>query len=143
MGKPRVWKSPEDMQQAIDAYFAACDGTPLLDTDGNPMFDKLGRPVMAGQKPYTITGLALALNFTGRQALLDYQGRGEYADTVTRAKARCEQYAESRLFDRDGAMGAKFSLVNNYRNWHDRQEHDLSGFAPVTIVNNVPEGEDD
>ena len=31
-----------------------------------------------------------------------------------RAKARCEQYAEERLFDRDGTNGAQFSLKNNF-----------------------------
>ena len=39
----------------------------------------------------------------------------EFVDTITRAKARVEQYAEERLFDRDGSNGAQFSLRNNFR----------------------------
>ena len=50
--------------------------------------------------------------------LLDDDG---YADTVTRAKARCEEYAEARLYDRDGANGAKFSLGCNF-GWNSGDE---------------------
>jgi hypothetical protein len=38
-----------------------------------------------------------------------------------------EAYAESRLFDKDGANGAKFSLANNFRGWKEQQRHSHSG----------------
>lgn len=65
-----------------------------------------------------MTGLALALGFTTRQALINYQAKRAFVDTVTRAKARCEEYAERRLYDRDGSRGAEFSLRHNFR-WAD------------------------
>ena len=77
---------------------------------------------MVGKKPLTITGLALALGFTSRQALLNYQEKPEFVDAITRAKARVEQYAEERLFDKDGANGAKFSLANNFKGWAEKQQ---------------------
>lgn len=100
-GAPRKWKSVSAMQKAVDAYFKKCEGEPLI-IDGEQQRDKYGVPIVINAKPPTITGLALALGFTGRQALLDYQARPEFADTVTRAKARCEEYAEMRLYDKDG-----------------------------------------
>ena len=112
-GAPRKYKSVKQMQAVIDDYFEGCKGEPLI-VDGVAVTDKNGVPVIIGAKPPTITGLALALGFTGRQALLDYQARPEFADTVTRAKARCEEYAETRLYDRNGANGAKFSLGCNF-----------------------------
>lgn len=112
-GAPRKWKSVKAMQEAIDAYFKKCEGEPLI-VDGSAAVDKYGVPIIINVKPPTVTGLALALGFTGRQALLDYQERPEFADTVTRAKSRCEEYAESRLYDKDGANGAKFSLGCNF-----------------------------
>ena len=118
-GAPRKWKSVKAMQEAIDVYFAKCEGKPLLDDDGHPVQDKYGVPIVINAKPPTITGLALSLGFTGRQALLDYQARPEFTDTVTRAKARCEEYAEARLYDRDGANGAKFSLSCNF-GWREK-----------------------
>lgn len=120
-GAPRKWKSVSAMQKAIDAYFKACEGEPFIGDDGCAVRDKYGMPIIINAKPPTITGLALALGFTGRQALLDYQARPEFADTVTRAKSRCEEYAESRLYDKDGANGAKFSLGCNF-GWNSENE---------------------
>lgn len=119
-GAPRKWKSVKAMQEAIDAYFKKCEGEPLI-VDGAVAVDKYGMPIIINVKPPTVTGLALALGFTGRQALLDYQARPEFADTVTRAKSRCEEYAESRLYDKDGANGAKFSLGCNF-GWNSDNE---------------------
>ena len=39
----------------------------------------------------------------------------EFADTVTRLKLQIEEYAEERLFDKDGQRGAEFSLKYNFR----------------------------
>lgn len=124
-GRPRKYKSVAAMEKAIEEYFESCKGEPLLDADGRPCFDKYSQPVLINAHPPTVTGLALALGFTGRQALIDYQGRPEFADTITRAKARCEEYAESRLYDKDGAGGAKFSLSCNF-GWRESSETKLT-----------------
>lgn len=121
-GRPPKYSSVDEMQAAIDAYFTECEGKPLLDADGSPVLYK-GHPVVIGAKPPTVTGLALALGFTGRKQLLDYQGRKEFCNTIARAKARCEAYAEARLYDRNGANGAQFSLRCNF-GWSDASEQD-------------------
>lgn len=116
---------PEDvgeMQKRIDKYFDDCEGEPLLDPDGEPMYDKAGNMIIKNARPMTITGLALAIGFNSRQSLLNYQEKPEFVDTITRAKARIEQYAEERLFDKDGANGAKFSLANNFQGWKEKKE---------------------
>ena len=110
------------MQKVIDKYFKSCEGKALTDDEGNVLTDKYGAPIIVGAKPPTITGLALALGFTSRQALLNYQGREQFVDTVTRAKSRVEEYTESRLFDKDGARGAIFSLAHNFKGWKDADE---------------------
>ena len=94
----------------------------MKDRDGTVLTDKYGAPIIVGRKPPTITGLALALGFTSRQALLNYQGKKEFVDTITRAKSFVEKYAEERLFDREGVQGAKFSLVNNFKGWSEKPE---------------------
>lgn len=131
-GAPRKWKSVSAMQKAIDAYFEKCEGEPLI-IDGEQQRDKYGVPIFINVKPPTVTGLALALGFTGRQALLDYQARPEFADTVTRAKARCEEYAEMRLYDKDGANGAKFSLGCNF-GWREVNETKLTTDAVKVVI---------
>ena len=122
-GRPPMYKTKEEIQEKIDAYFKKCEGEPLV-VDGVPAIDKHGEPIIVGKKPLTVTGLALALGFNSRQSLLNYQGKEEFMDTILRAKAQVEQYAEERLFDKDGANGAKFSLANNFEGWKEKQEID-------------------
>lgn len=111
-GRPPMYNTKEEMQEKIDAYFESCREN--------------GRPL-------TVTGLALAVGFNTRQALLNYQGKKEFVDTILRAKAVVEQYAEERLFDRDGANGAKFSLANNFAGWKEKQSIEADVNSEVTI----------
>ena len=55
---------------------------------------------------------------------MNYQGKKEFMNTITRAKARVEANAEERLFDRDGTSGAQFSLRNNFKGWTEKTELD-------------------
>ena len=139
-GRPPKFASPEQMQELIDAYFASCDGKPIIGDDGQPIMDKYGNVILVGAHPPTVTGLALALGFTSRQALLNYQAKSAFVDTVTRAKSRCEQYAEERLYDRDGANGAKFSLAYNFK-WAQDAGKDIgerSGSGVVELPSVLP-----
>lgn len=136
VGRPPRYTNPEDMQVIIDAYFKECEGKPLInESTGEPYFDKYGQPIIIGAQPPTVTGLALALGFNTRLALINYQGKPEFANTVMRAKARVERYAETRLFDKDGASGAKFSLANNFNGWRERQDVNLGGGDTPLEVN--------
>lgn len=110
------------MQEKIDAYFKECEGKIMTDEEGKPLLNKYGQPIIYGAKPLTITGLALAIGFNSRQSLLNYEGQEEFLDTIKRAKAKVEEYAESRLFDKDGSNGAKFSLSNNFKGWAEKQQ---------------------
>lgn len=94
---------------------------PKLDWDGSEMVEQY--------KPFTITGLALALGTT-RQTLLEYEGEVEgrekadprFADAVKMAKLKCENYAEEQVFNGKNAAGPIF-VLKNYR-WTDKTEID-------------------
>jgi hypothetical protein len=133
-GRPCKFKSANEIQVAIDEYFKACEGEILKDHDGNVIFDKYGEPIIINSKPPTVTGLALFLGLKSRQAILNYQDRPEFNDAITRAKMRIEEYAETRLYDKNGCNGAKFNLTNNF-GWVDRQQTELTGKdgGPVAI----------
>lgn len=133
----------EELQAGIDKYFNQCDGELFLDGEGQPMTDKHGNAIYKKlPQPYTMSGLALALN-VDRVTLLRYgtEGYSENADyclTIQRAREKVQNYAESRLFDKDGVNGAKFSLINNHKagGWSDRQEIDMN-VAPITFVDDI------
>lgn len=132
-GRPPYFRSKEEIEENIEEYFRSCEGEILRGADGEPILTKYGEPIAVKVRPPTVTGLALALGFTSRQALLNYQAKREFVDTVTRAKSRVEQYTEERLFDKDGAVGAKFSLSNNFEGWRERPEVNVDVCSDVTI----------
>ena len=131
VGRPPMYKSKEEIQEKIDKYFEECEGKVLEDKDGNPILNKYGGVIIMGSKPPTVTGLALALGFSTRQSLLNYQEQDEFLDTITRAKSRVEQYAEERLFDRDGSHGAQFSLRNNFKGWKSKDIEETEDVSTV------------
>ena len=131
-GRPPKFESVEELEQRIEAYFEDCKGELLKDDDGKPVLDKRGQPVMLGVRPPTVTGLALALGFADRRSLLNYEAKAKYAKVITRAKSRIEQYAEERLYDRDGCMGARFNLRNNFRGWSDESRAEGADVEDLT-----------
>ena len=121
VGRPPKYKSKEEIEEKIDAYFKQCEGEVL----------KVAR--LAGLSSCTIFSTRTKrqvgafgrwLGFSTRLSLLNYQGKKEFMNTITRAKARVEAYAEERLFDRDGSSGAQFSLRNNFKGWTEKTELD-------------------
>lgn len=99
VGRPLKFKSAEELKEKIGQYFKKMD---------------------AEKRPYSITGLALELD-TSRETLLNYEQKQEFFDTIKRAKLRCENFAEEKLFTARNVTGAIFNLKNNY-GWVDRQE---------------------
>lgn len=121
MGCKPKYKNAAELSEAVDKFFEDCKGHTITDSNGVIITDKNGAPVIIGAHPPTVTGLALALGFKTRQSLLNYQARSDkFNDIITVAKSRCEEYAERRLYDRDGVNGAKFSLTNNFKGWREK-----------------------
>ena len=99
-GRPRKYTLAE-AQKLIEKYFKDCDSS-------DP------------KEPYTITGLALALDTT-RETLCRWTEDGhELSDTIKKAKTRVEWSVEKMLLKGGQAAGPIFWLKNF--GWTDRQE---------------------
>ena len=94
-GCPPKYKTVKDMQIKIVDYF------------DNTEIEKL-----------TITWLSLHLGFTSRQALINYQGKPEFVDTIKKAKQMIEHSYELDLKAK-GNTGTIFALKNF--DWVDKQ----------------------
>lgn len=129
MGRPKKYNNAEEMQKVIDEYFNGCQKpVKIFNKDLGKYItvtDEKGNIEYEQYKPYTITGLANALNMS-RQDLINYEKENEFFDTITRAKRKVEQYVEERLFNKDDANGAKFNLANNFSRWKDKQEVEVA-----------------
>ena len=142
VGRPRKRENVEDLQEAIQHYFDSCfvprtREQKVIETDDEgkefteyitvPVLNKNEEPTFYQVRPFTVTGLALALDMT-RQGLLDYEKKpshSEFADTIKKAKLVIEGYNEERLHGNTQVTGVIFNLKNNY-SWVDKTETDVT-----------------
>ncbi len=103
-GRPLKFKSVEELQNKIDAYFEYCD---------------------SNNKPYTVSGLALALD-TDRITLIRYEERDEFSNTIKRAKQKVEnQFEERAICGEYNPTMAIFLMKNNFK-YEDRIQQDVA-----------------
>ena len=96
-GRPRKYKTPEELKAKVDAYFTYCT---------------------VQNKPKTMAGLAHALGMD-RRSLINYKDRDEYKEILEEARRELEAYAEEVLLSGGkNVAGVIFSLKNNYQ-WTD------------------------
>ena len=119
VGRPLKFPSVEELQKKIDDYFHDRDAT---------------------GKPYTITGLALWLDASSRECLLNYQEKDDYFDTITRAKLRCQEFAESQLYTAKSSNGAIFALKNY--GWSDARQVDIQNTTKTITVTMIGDIDD-
>ena len=110
-GRPPKFETPEEMQKAIDAFYAESE---------------------AKDWPLTITGLALAIGMT-TETLRQYAEKDEFSATVKTAKGIVEADVERRLLSGQAATGAIFWLKNN-AGWKDKQETEHSGSVQIEKI---------
>lgn len=153
-GRPPKWATVEELQKLIDEYFLSCLA-PVMEWIDNPEYDKdgdeiknediapriyvhkkdgNGNPIYEQIKPYTISGLALALG-TSRATLLDYEKellesfdedlRKQFSYAIKGAKQRVEEYLERYMFEGKNQTSSIFVAKNNF-GWIDRTERDLT-----------------
>ena len=136
------FKNVQEIEACVDDYFTWCDGKLLLDEDtGKPIFNKYGQPVYIEVHTPTVTGLAYHLGFKSRRDLLKYAvKRKDYNEAIIKARMRVERYMEERLFDREGANGAKFALLNNFEGWDAEQKRNIdeNRTSAVNIICDIP-----
>lgn len=97
-GRPAVYKTPEELETAIQEYFDAQE---------------------ANKAPITITGLAYHLGFESRQSIYDYKERPEYSYILKRATFYVESQYEAKLSGTT-PTGSIFALKN--MGWKDKVE---------------------
>lgn len=118
-GRPKAYTDVEIMQQKIDSYFDSCF-EPKRDKEGKILRDFDGSAIMVQTKPFTLSGLALALDID-RRTLLNYSKDDKFFPTIKKARNKIEAFLEEQLIT-NGGTGVIFNLKNNY-GWKDKQEN--------------------
>lgn len=132
-GRPRTYEDPEELQKAVDDYFAGLAGskTTSVNLDGTitEKWDKMPEPA-------TITGLALALGFESRQSVYDYDKEGQFSYIIKNARLRVECEYEKKLTTAQSPTGSIFALKN--MGWKDKFEQDVNHSGISFTFNPAP-----
>lgn len=128
------WNNPEQLKELINEYFESCYG-PIRDGKGGFYTNPDGSLVIGQCKPFTVSGLALythvdtstlrrykasSIDALGVPVEDDYEGPS-YSELMLEAVKRIENYAEERLYDRDGFGGGRFVLDAAF-GWQGKKE---------------------
>lgn len=111
-GRKPKFKSPEQLRDLAEKYFAACE---------------------AKDEPRTITGLCLALEIS-RKGFYVYAKKPEFEEVVDWARTMVEHEYEKRLHG-PNATGAIFGLKNF--GWTDKQEIEHGGEVGIRRIERV------
>ncbi len=132
VGKPPFFKSPKELQEKINEYFDSCWIDKVVEVT-----DKEGTCTSTNSRyqnsPYTVAGLTLALGFSSRQSLLDYQSKKQYLDIIKKAKLKIEMNIEEFLIAGKNAAGPIFWL-KNHAGYKDKQEVEHSGIINLESI---------
>jgi hypothetical protein len=112
LGRPPLYKTPDELQEKIDQYFKDGYKTKTIHLkDGT----EVEIPCI------TISDLVIYLGFCDRVSFYDYEKRPDFSYTIKRARSFIErEYEEMLRFG--NPTGAIFALKNF--GWSDKQEID-------------------
>lgn len=108
VGRPRVFKSVEEVEEKINAYFNYCEEK---------------------EKPYTMSGLAYYLGID-RKTLLNYSKNEEYFHAIKKARDKVQMQLEECLYRLGNNSGVIFNLKNNF-DWKDKMEVEKTDMTKV------------
>jgi hypothetical protein len=125
-GAPQLYKTPKELQKAIDEFIA----NPPTRTARNKDGEEYEIPIV------TISRMCYELGFASRQSFYDYEKRDEFSYTIKRARLYMESEYEANLTSA-ACTGSIFALKN--MGWDDKTQQEISGKdgAPLVPVLNV------
>lgn len=103
-GRPPAFKTVEELQELIDAYFIKQDQLAEERKEEYPV--------------YTMSGLAYSIG-VDRRTIINYSAKEEFFPTIKKARDKVEQCIEERMVAGKGnATGLIFNAKNNF-GWQD------------------------
>ena len=109
VGRPKIFKSVEEVEEKINAYFKYCE-------------DK--------DKPYTMSGLAYYLD-VDRRTIVNYTKEEEFFPAIKKARDRVQmQLEENALLNKGNPTFTIFNLKNNF-DWKDKIETNTENFEQI------------
>jgi hypothetical protein len=107
-GRPRLYETPEQFNDAVNAYYIACRENP--------------------NEPMTLTGLCLYMGFAGRDAMFRYAAYEGFRDAVTRARTLIEySYEKQVLLFKNSAAARLLACIGGDDFWNVTHTVEIPG----------------
>lgn len=112
-GRPFKFTNPDKLEMQIEDFFRWCK-------ENNKIPSVTGLAVHLDTDRLTLLNYENCLDNPSYDKL-DYDVKVRLINSIKRAKQRVESEYEQALFNKNSAVGAIFTLKNNYK-WVDKQE---------------------
>ena len=104
-GRPRLYDTPEQFNEAVNSYYQACS---------------------SHNEPLTLTGMCLYMGFSGRNALFNYATYEGFLNAVTRARTLVEYgYEKVVITDKNNAAARLLSCIGGDDFWNPATKIDV------------------
>jgi len=108
-GRPRLYDTPEQFNEAVNAYYQAC---------------------IQHREPLTLTGMCLHMGFSGRNAMFRYAAYEGFLHAVTRARTLIEYgYEKVVLMDKNSAAARLLTCIGGDDFWNPAQKIEVPGIG--------------
>ena len=121
-GRPKLYTSVDEVAEIIEEYFDYCDNRiqHIYSAKADGVIEVMN------PAPYTMSGLALALDMD-RRSLLNYSKDEQFFPTIKKAREKVEADIEERMNDKQTfTPGLIFNAKNNF-GWVDQTKVEHSG----------------
>ena len=134
VGSPPMYTDPLEMERICNNYFNWCDSQTKTIVKG--------KDTKILYKPYTVSGLALALGFSATSTLIDYENKPQFAPIVKKAKLRVQNWTEEKATNGEiNPIYGMFTLKCNF-GFVEKQEINFSGNLALSTVLKSVEGKE-
>jgi hypothetical protein len=115
MGRPMIWKSPEELQKLVDDYFQSTER-------------------------WTLSGLAVHIGIC-RKTLYNYESKDDFLHIIKKARDKVESIYEERAIYENNPTGVIFALKN--MGWTDKlsTDHTTKGESLNFDINKLSDNE--
>ena len=108
-GRPRLYDTPEQFNESVDAYYQAC---------------------IQHREPLTLTGMCLHMGFSGRAAMFRYATYEGFQHAVTRARSLIEYgYEKTVLLDKNNAAARLLTCIGGDDFWNPATKIEVPGLG--------------
>jgi hypothetical protein len=106
-GRPRLYETPEQFNEAVDFYYTAC---------------------ISHEEPMTLTGMCLSMGFSGRNAMFRYAAYEGFLNAVTRARTLIEySYEKEVLTNKNNAAARLLACIGGDDFWNITHKIEIPG----------------